>query len=53
MIVVDASLAAKLIFDEPGSAAALQFVATHPGDLRGPELLLSGAGRPSPPSLQR
>lgn len=41
MIVVDASLATKLIFREDGSDAALAFVENHQGELCGPDLLLS------------
>ena len=41
MIVVDASLAAKWLFDEPESAAARRFAADHAGRLCAPDLLFS------------
>lgn len=41
MIVVDASLIVKTVIPEPGSDAALEFVAKYPGELAASDLLLS------------
>ena len=41
MIVVDASLAAKWLFVEPGSDAAKKFAADHDGRLCAPDLLFT------------
>jgi len=41
MIVLDASLATKLVLLEDGSAAALDFATRYDGQLAGPDLLLT------------
>ena len=41
MIVLDASLATKLVLAEEGSAAALDFATRYDGRLAGPDLLLT------------